>query len=122
VVFTFADERAVPCGALALNFASLVAFRSAKSGKTHVSEKAVAVGVDEDILAFDITVNLRKSEDPNTHHLEEFEGCKRNNREKYGKTSGNRTDRGEDKRLRFVDCIIIYGIQQTASPPAPQSK
>jgi hypothetical protein len=60
MIFSFAYGRAVPCCAFAFDITALIAVRLANSGKPHVSKDAVAVGIDENILAFDVAMDLNK--------------------------------------------------------------
>lgn len=63
MIFSFAYGRAVPCCAFAFDITALIAFWLANSCKPHVSEDAVAVGIDKNILAFDVAMDLNKWND-----------------------------------------------------------
>jgi hypothetical protein len=58
VILSLFDGSAVPRAAPALHFEGLVFIRIAYCRKTHVSQQAVAVGVDENVFAFDVSVDL----------------------------------------------------------------
>ena len=60
MIFPFAYGRAVPSCAFAFFIPALIALQLANSGKAHVSQYAVPVGIDQNILAFDVAMDLKE--------------------------------------------------------------
>ena len=58
VILSLCDGSAVPRATPPLHFEALVFICIAHCRKTHVSQQAVAVGVDENVFAFDVSVEL----------------------------------------------------------------